>query len=54
VTPGSDEQRLEERFDRLISEMDDLLVASKDSPAACHALNAARKAIIALEHCNAA
>lgn len=54
MNPGSPEQKLEERFYRLIVEMDELLIASRNSPFACQALEIAREAIIALENRHAA
>ena len=54
MSPESPEQRLEERLDRLVSEIDELLVASRDSPFAQQALEMARNALVACEERHAA
>jgi len=49
MSPGSAEQRLEERIARLVSEMEELLIASQDSPITFVAIADARAALITLE-----
>ena len=54
MIPGSFEQKLEERIARLVSEMDDLLIVSQDSPSAFVALADARAVLVTLESRHAA
>jgi hypothetical protein len=49
MAPESNEQRLEERLARLVSEMDELIAASRNSPFAQQALEIAREELVKLE-----